>query len=81
MTKIMLMIHQVPVQCINQAAQHYHVPAALVISVLVNERGKPGFIQKNSNGSEDFGPMQINSIWLKKLKPELAKKSLKRLSI
>jgi len=37
--------------------------------VLETENGKIGDAKKNNNGTIDYGPMQINSIWLKKLKP------------
>ncbi len=58
-----LFISDVPLACINQAAQEYHVPAILIISVLNVERGRAGVISKNKNGSADFGSMQINSSW------------------
>lgn len=63
-----LLINGVPVQCINQAAVQYYVPAALIISVLKIENGYPGLATLNSNGTTDYGPMQINSIWLPKIK-------------
>ena len=64
-----LVINGVPIECINQAAVVYHVPATLIISVLGTEGGKVGSAMPNSNGTYDYGPMQINSIWLEKLKP------------
>lgn len=64
-----LIINGVPIECINQAAVVYHVPAALIISVLGTEGGKVGMAMLNSNGTYDYGPMQINSIWLSRLKP------------
>ena len=64
-----LLIHGVPVECINQAAIHYLVPAKVIISVLKTEGGKPGCAKKNKNGTEDLGPMQINTIWLKRVEP------------
>ncbi|MFU8797832.1 MAG: lytic transglycosylase domain-containing protein, partial [Gammaproteobacteria bacterium] len=57
----------VPIECINQAAVAHHVPAALLVSVLKVEGGRAGMAKKNTNGSYDYGPMQINSIWLEKL--------------
>ncbi len=64
-----LLINDVPVECINQAAISYHVPATLIVSVLTVENGKVGHATPNKNGTFDYGPMQINTIWLDKLKP------------
>ena len=64
-----LLIHDVPIECINQAAVNYQVPAKTIISVLNTEGGKNGLEHKNANGSIDYGAMQINTIWL----PELEK--------
>lgn len=58
-----LFVSDVPMQCINQAAIVYHVPAKLIISILNIERGKIGLASKNKNGSYDLGPMQINTCW------------------
>ena len=60
-----LLIHGVPVECINKAAITYIVPAAVIVSVLQIEDGSPGLAKSNTNGTVDYGPMQINSIWLK----------------
>lgn len=64
-----LLINDVPIECINQAAIQYNVPATLIISVLQVEDGRAGMASPNDNGSFDYGPMQINSIWLRTLKP------------
>lgn len=62
-----LLIHDVPVECINQAAVAYQVPAKTIVSVLNTEGGRKGLEHKNDNGSIDYGSMQINSIWLPQL--------------
>ncbi len=62
-----LLIHGVPVECINQAAITYFVPAKIIISVLNVEGGEPGAATPNRNGTFDYGPMQINTIWLPKV--------------
>jgi Transglycosylase SLT domain len=62
-----LIINDVPVECINKAAVQYHIPATLIISVLRMENGHVGDAIRNSNGTYDYGPMQINSIWLPKI--------------
>ncbi|MGC1853795.1 MAG: lytic transglycosylase domain-containing protein [Candidatus Aquirickettsiella sp.] len=64
-----LEIHGVPIECINQAAITYHVPATLILSVLAVENGRKGSALPNRNGTFDYGPMQINSIWLSKIRP------------
>ncbi len=64
-----LLVHDVPIECINQAAITYHVPATLIISVLGVEGGSVGMASPNKNGTFDYGPMQINTIWLEKIKP------------
>ena len=62
-----LLIHDVPIECINAAAVNYQVPATTIISVLNTEGGRTGLEHKNDNGSIDYGSMQINSLWLPKL--------------
>lgn len=56
--------------CLMLASQTYSVPPAVLVGIYKAEGGKVGQEVKNSNGSHDLGPMQINTIWL----PELAKK-------
>jgi hypothetical protein len=63
----MLFYSDVPLSCINDAAYEYHVPAKLIIAVLNVEQGKVGMANRNSNGTYDLGPMQINTIWWPKL--------------
>jgi hypothetical protein len=63
-----MLLFGIPLICINQAAIDYHVPAIAIVSVLKAEGGKIGTASKNKNGTVDYGPMQINSIWLSKLK-------------
>ena len=51
-------------ECVVAAANQYQVPPALILSILKVEGGKVGEISKNTNGTVDIGPMQINSIHL-----------------
>ena len=62
-----ILINDVPLQCINQAAIAYHVPAKLILAVMKKEGGKNGLAVKNTNGTYDYGVMQINSIWVHKI--------------
>ena len=64
----MIGFHGVPLDCINQAALHHHVPATMIISVMQVENGRNGDAIKNKNGSYDLGVMQINTTWLTSLK-------------
>lgn len=64
------MINQVFAACLLMAAQTYQVPPAALIGIYHVEGGKVGQQVGNTNGSQDLGPMQINTIWL----PELAKR-------
>lgn len=56
--------------CLMLASQTYSVPPAVLVGIYKAEGGKVGQEVKNTNGSADLGPMQINTIWL----PELADK-------
>ena len=62
-----LVIHDVPIECVNQAAVRYHVPATIILSILQVEQGHVGLAKPNPNHTVDYGPMQINSIWIKTL--------------
>lgn len=55
--------------CIFLASQTYGVPPAVLVGILHVEGGKVGQQVRNSNGTYDLGPMQINTIWM----PELAR--------
>jgi hypothetical protein len=63
-----LIINDVPIECINRAAITYNVPAKLIVSILLTEQGRVGSATPNSNGTFDYGPMQINTIWLNKVR-------------
>jgi hypothetical protein len=45
------------------------VPASIIISILGVENGEVGMASPNPNGTFDYGPMQINTIWLDKIRP------------
>lgn len=60
--------------CIQGAASFYHLPVALFSAVLRTEGGVVGHIHRNTNGSYDMGPAQINSTWL----PTLARSGITR---
>ena len=62
-----LVINDVPIECINDVAVRYHIPALLIISTLKTENGHAGEANRNTNGTVDYGPMQVNSSWLPKI--------------
>ncbi len=56
--------------CLMLASQTYSVPPAVLVGIYKAEGGQVGQEVRNTNGSYDLGPMQINTIWL----PQLAEK-------
>ena len=53
--------------CIFAAAQTYSVPPSVLLGILHVEGGRVGQAVRNTNGSYDLGPMQINTLWIPKL--------------
>lgn len=53
-----------PAACVWSAAEHYRLPPLALVGILGAEGGKPGQVHRNRDGSEDLGPMQINSRWV-----------------
>lgn len=56
--------------CLMLASQTYSVPPAVLVGIYKAEGGKVGQEVRNTNGTADLGPMQINTIWL----PDLAQR-------
>lgn len=52
------------------AAQNYAIPPQVLIGILHVEGGKVGQQVRNSNGTYDLGPMQINTLWTAELAKE-----------
>jgi len=48
-------------------AAQLQLPPRVLPSIQAVEGGRVGLVRTNRNGSEDFGLMQINSIWLEPL--------------
>ena len=55
--------------CVQLAADKYGLPVSVIHAILEVEGGRVGQAVSNTNGSEDLGPMQINTIWLPRLAP------------
>ncbi|WP_300802429.1 lytic transglycosylase domain-containing protein [uncultured Desulfovibrio sp.] len=47
-------------ECIESAAKRHGVPLAALLGILATEGGKPGQALRNTNGTWDLGPFQIN---------------------
>ncbi len=60
--------HHERVECSIQAANQYHIPPLIMLAVAEQEGGKPGQITRNSNGTYDYGVMQINTVSLADLR-------------
>lgn len=54
--------------CLMLASHTYSVPPAVLVGIYKAEGGTIGQEVRNTNGSYDLGPMQINTIWM----PDLA---------
>ena len=50
--------------CMAAVAAFHHLPPRALPSIQLVEGGQIGTVQRNANGSEDLGLMQINTIWL-----------------
>ena len=53
--------------CMALASQTHDVPSAVLLGIYKTEGGTVGQQVRNTNGSYDLGPMQINTIWLSEL--------------
>lgn len=49
-------------RCIVSASRKYDVHPLVILSIMKVENGKIGTLSKNSNGTFDLGPMQLNTI-------------------
>lgn len=52
------------VACMALVAQIYALPPRVLPAIQRTEGGRPGLVSGNANGSEDYGIMQVNSVWL-----------------
>ena len=50
--------------CMALVASIYGLPPRILPSIQAVEGGSAGTVSHNRNGSDDFGVMQINTIWL-----------------
>lgn len=50
--------------CMALVANLYGLPPRVLPSIQAVEGGRPGLAQRNRDGSEDLGIMQVNTLWL-----------------
>lgn len=50
--------------CMAATAAFYALPPRVLPSIHVVEGGVPGSVHRNTDGSEDLGVMQINTVWV-----------------
>ena len=50
--------------CMASVAAFYHLPADALPAIHRVEGGRTGSVEHNGNGTDDLGPMQVNSSWL-----------------
>ena len=55
------------VVCSIAAAVKYEVPANIILAIAEKEAGRPGQWVRNTNGTEDVGPLQFNTAYLASL--------------
>jgi hypothetical protein len=55
-------------ECLSESSRRFRVPIFMLLSVLDVERGQVGRERANRDGSSDLGPMQINTLWLPRLR-------------
>ncbi|WP_227485499.1 MULTISPECIES: lytic transglycosylase domain-containing protein [unclassified Acidithiobacillus] len=60
--------HGVPDSCIQQASAIYGVPRRDIVALMKNEGAAPGVAVRDSNGTQDLGPMQVNTCHLPTLR-------------
>lgn len=60
--------NEIPQACVVLVSRAYAIPPLLLGGILKVEGGRKGMAMKNSNGSYDYGPAQVNSAWLEKTK-------------
>lgn len=50
--------------CMALTASFYHLPPRVLPSIQAVEGGTVGSVSRNTDGSEDLGVMQVNTLWV-----------------
>ena len=53
--------------CLTAAAAAHRLPPAMLVVLLNVEGGTLGHVSRNTNGTVDIGPMQVNTIWVPRI--------------
>jgi len=53
--------------CLTAAAAAHRLPPAVLVILLKVEGGSLGRVSRNSNGTVDIGPLQVNTVWVPKI--------------
>jgi hypothetical protein len=59
--------NDIPVTCVFEAAADFQIPPSVLYAIRKAEGGTIGKSNPNTNGTRDYGPMQINTVWVNKL--------------
>jgi hypothetical protein len=55
---------EVPAECVAYTAATFDLSPQLLLAIMKAEGGRVGQESRNSNGTHDLGPNQVNSTWL-----------------
>ena len=53
--------------CLTEAAAAHRLSPAMLVVLLNVEVGTLGHVSRNTNGTVDIGPMQINTVWVPRI--------------
>ena len=53
--------------CLTEAAAAHRLPPAVLVVLLDVEGGTLGRVSRNTNGTVDIGPMQVNTVWVPRI--------------
>ena len=53
--------------CLTEAAAAHRLSPAMLVVLLNVEVGTLGHVSRNTNGTVDIGPMQVNTIWVPRI--------------
>jgi hypothetical protein len=56
--------------CMTAVAAFYHLPPQALPAIRQVEGGRPGLVRHDADGSDDLGPMQVNTRWIAPLAHE-----------
>lgn len=53
--------------CLTAAAAAHRLPPAMLVILLKVEGGSLGHVSRNTNGTVDIGPLQVNTVWVPRI--------------